>query len=190
MAEEQEENQEQENETVQKKSSNLVLIIVISVLIFTLLIGGVIVAMLLSGDDEESQRSQGQGQSQSQMQDRDSNSRGPARQKASSRVIDLDVGPMFPLDGFTINLLSDSGRRYLKTTIHLELRDEETAEELEMKSPVIRDVMIRVLTSKTLEEIATSKGKDKLKDQLVNQINLRLRDGEIKNIYFVEFVIQ
>ena len=188
MAEEQEEVHEQENETVQKKSSNLVLIIVIVVLIFTLIIGGVIVAMLLSGDDDMPQ--QMQGQQQSQMQDNRSDNSNPVRQKATSRIVDIDVGPMFPLDGFTINLLSDSGRRYLKSTINLELRDEESAEELEQKAPVIRDIMIRVMTSKTLEEIATAKGKDKLKDQLVNQINLRLRDAEVKNIYFVEFVIQ
>jgi flagellar protein FliL len=187
MAEEQEEVQEQENETVQKKSSNLVLIIVIVVLIFTLIIGGVIVAMLLSGDDDMPQQ---QSQQQSQMQDSGNNNSDSVRPKATARIVDIDVGPMFPLDGFTINLLSDSGRRYLKSTINLELRDEESAEELEQKAPVIRDVMIRVMTSKTLEEIATAKGKDKLKDQLVNQINLRLRDAEVKNIYFVEFVIQ
>jgi len=187
MAEEQEETQEQENETTQKKSSSLVLIIVIVVLIFTLVIGGIIVALLLSGDDEMSQQG---GSQQSQMMD-DGGSDQPRRNnKATKRVIDIEVGPMFPLDGFTINLLSDSGRRYLKVTINLELKDEETAAELEAKSPVIRDIMIRVLTSKTLEEIATAKGKDKLKDQLVNQINLRLQDGEIKNVYFVEFVIQ
>lgn len=194
MAEEQEDVQEQEGDAPQKKSSSLVLIIVIVVLVFTLLIGGVIVALLLSGDDEMPQN-YSQGNQQEQMMDdggsssnnRNSNS---GRQKATARIEDIDVGPMFPLDGFTINLLSDSGRRYLKTTINLELRDEESAEELENKAPVIRDIMIRVLTSKTLEEIATAKGKDKLKDQLVNQINLRLRDAEVKNVYFVEFVIQ
>lgn len=190
MAEEQEETQEQENETSQKKSSSLVLIIVIVVLIFTLIIGGIIVALLLSGDDDMSQQQSSSQQSQSMDYD-DGGEQQPRRNnKATKRVIDLEVGPMFPLDGFTINLLSDSGRRYLKVTINLELKDEETATELEAKSPVIRDIMIRVLTSKTLEEIATAKGKDKLKDQLVNQINLRLQDGEIKNVYFVEFVIQ
>ncbi len=188
MAEEEAQDQEQENEKPQKKSGSLVLIIVIVVLVFTLVIGGVIVALLLSGDDEPQQ--QNQQQQQQSRQNNNNQQSMPTSNKATSRIINMEVGPMFPLDGFTINLLSDSGRRYLKTTINLELRDEESAEELEAKAPVIRDVMIRVLTSKTLEEIATAKGKEKLKDQLVNQINLRLRDAEIVNIYFVEFVIQ
>jgi flagellar FliL protein len=47
-----------------------------------------------------------------------------------------------------------------------------------------------MLSSKTLEEISTAKGKDKLKEQIVNQLNLRLRDGNVRNVYFTEFVVQ
>ena len=187
MAEDLENQEDGENSTAQKKSSSLVLIIIISILLITLIIGGIIVASLVSGDDEDVSMYNEDQTSQSSSK---RGSRPDVRAKASKRIEGLDVGPMYPLDGFTINLLSDSGRRYLKTTINLELMDEETAAELESKDPVIRDIMIRVLTSKTLEEIATAKGKEKLKDQLVNQVNLRLRDGEIKNVYFVEFVIQ
>lgn len=171
-------------ETSQKKSSPLVLIIVIVVLVFTLIIGGIIVALLMSGDDAPV------AEQYNEQTDSNSRSSAPSRQKPSKRIESTVVGPMFPLDGFTVNLLSDSGRRYLKATINLELSDERVARELESKSPVIRDVVITILTSKTLEEIATSKGKEKLKDQLVSQVNLRLQDGEVKNIYFVEFVIQ
>lgn len=186
MAEELENGADGENSTVQKKSSSLVLIIIVAILVITLIIGGIIVASLVSSDEEDVSMYNDEPSSQSSKR----GGRPDVRAKASKRIEGLDVGPMYPLDGFTINLLSDSGRRYLKATINLELMDEETAAELETKDPVIRDIVIRVLTSKTLEEIATAKGKEKLKDQLVNQINLRLRDGEIKNVYFVEFVIQ
>ena len=74
--------------------------------------------------------------------------------------------------------------------MNLELDGEELAAELESKTAVIRDVVIRLLSSKTLEEISTAKGKDKLKEQIVNQLNLRLRDGNIRNVYFTEFVVQ
>ncbi len=42
-----------------------------------------------------------------------------------------EVGIMFPLDLFTVNLLSESGRRYLKVEMNLELEGEELALELE-----------------------------------------------------------
>lgn len=172
MAEETEEQGTEESGT-EKKSSNLVLIIVIVALVFVLLIVGVVVAMLAGGDDE-----QPQGNNSS------------AKEKPVKAMDSIEVGPMFPLDTFTVNLLSDSGRRYLKVQMNLELDGEELAAELESKTAVVRDVVIRMLSSKTLEEISTAKGKDKLKEQIVNQLNLRLRDGNVRNVYFTEFVVQ
>ena len=174
--------EEEEKEDDKKeggKSSNMVLIIIIAVLVLVLVIGG-IVTFMLSGDDEAQQMDQ----SSEQM----SKSASPKKQK--KRMESLTVGPMYPLDNFIVNLLSDSGRRFLKTQINLEMDTEDLAAELDSKVPVIRDIIIRVLTSKTLEEISTAKGKDKLKDALVNQLNMRLQDGEVNNLYFTEFVIQ
>ncbi len=172
MAEETEEQGTEENGT-EKKSSNLVLIIVIVALVFVLLVVGVVVAMLAGGDDD-----QPQGNNTS------------SKEKPAKQMEAMEVGPMFPLDTFTVNLLSDSGRRYLKVQMNLELDGEELAAELESKTAVVRDVVIRMLSSKTLEEISTAKGKDKLKEQIVNQLNLRLRDGNVRNVYFTEFVVQ
>jgi flagellar FliL protein len=176
MAEE--ENSEQGNEEGTengKKSSNLVLIIIAVVLVLVLAIVGIVVVMLAGGDDTPSSSN-----GSSKM----------AKEKSEKMMDAMEVGPMFPLDTFTVNLLSDSGRRYLKVQMNLELDSEELAAELESKTAVIRDVVIRLLSSKTLEEISTAKGKEKLKDQIVNQLNLRLRDGNLRNIYFTEFVVQ
>lgn len=97
---------------------------------------------------------------------------------------------MYPLDIFTVNLLSESGRRYLKVEMNLELEGEELSPELEQKKPVFRDIIIRILSSKSLEEISTSKGKEKLKEQIVSELNTRLKDGKVKNVYFTDFVVQ
>lgn len=173
MAEEETEGQGTENGG-EKKSSNLVLIIIIVALVLVLLVVGVVVAMLAGGDETPS-----------------NNSSNPAAKEKQIKSMDaMEVGPMFPLDTFTVNLLSDSGRRYLKVQMNLELDDEQVAAELESKTAVVRDVVIRMLSSKTLEEISTAKGKDKLKEQITDQLNLRLRDGNIRNVYFTEFVVQ
>jgi len=175
MAEE--ENTEQdstEGAGPEKKSSNLVLIIIAVVLVLVLAIVGVVVVMLSGGDDTP----------------QSSNSQQTMKEKPQKMMDAMEVGPMFPLETFTVNLLSDSGRRYLKVQMNLELDGEELAAELESKTAVVRDVCIRLLSSKTLEEISTAKGKEKLKEQIVNQLNLRLRDGNIRNVYFTEFVVQ
>lgn len=100
-----------------------------------------------------------------------------------------NIGPMYPLDPFTLNLLSDSGSRYVKCTIELEQNTELLKPELDKKVAVIRDIIIRTLTAKTFEEVSTQKGKERLKDELVGKINEILTDGFIKNVYFTDFVV-
>ena len=62
--------------------------------------------------------------------------------------------------------------------------------ELDTKKPAIRDTMISVLSSKTFEEISTAKGKENLKNELVERINESLVDGKIVNLFFTDFAIQ
>jgi flagellar protein FliL len=60
------------------------------------------------------------------------------------------------------------------------------------REPMIKDAIIRVLSSKKVEELLTSDGKEKLKEELVEAINeaIGLEESPIVNIYFTEFIIQ
>ena len=185
MAEE--ETKEEESAPVEKKSSNMLMIIIIIVLFLIIIIGGV-VAFLLMGDDEEATDNapvqQEQPAQKKRSVSRDSNSA-----FNDSRQLN-EIGILYPLDTFTVNLKSDAGRRYLKVTLSLELEGEELSLELDAKTAVLRDRIIRILTSKTLEEISSKKGKQKVTEQIMNTLNAMIADGEIKGIYFTEFVIQ
>ncbi|MDF1883993.1 flagellar basal body-associated protein FliL [Sulfurimonas sp. SAG-AH-194-C21] len=184
MAEE--ETKEEETAPVEKKSSNMLMIIIIVVLFLIIIIGG-IVAFLLMGDDEEMPANNRQTQERSAPQKKAS--RGPSTQFDDSRQLN-EIGILYPLDTFTVNLKSDAGRRYLKVTMSLELEGEELSLELDAKSPVLRDRIIRILTSKTLEEISSKKGKQKVSQQIMDTLNAMIADGDIRGIYFTEFVIQ
>jgi flagellar FliL protein len=140
------------------------------------------------GDDEEAQ-------AVSEPQVKEKTVSKPKRRSSSSSSMDTsrqlsDIGILYPLDTFTVNLKSDSGRRYLKVTMSLELMGEELSLELDAKTPVLRDRIIRILSSKTLEEITSKKGKSKISSQIMDILNAMISDGEIKGIYFTEFVIQ
>jgi flagellar FliL protein len=163
-----------------KKSNSLMLIIIIVVLILIIIIGGIIAVMMMGSEGDKTQMQQNQTVQERPMQ----------RGTQGSASALAEIGPMFPLDTFTVNLLSESGRRYLKVEMNLELSGEELGVELDNKTAVIRDIIIRLLSSKSLEEISTAKGKEKLKEQIVDQLNMRLRDGRINNVYFTEFVVQ
>ncbi|MFL1706522.1 MULTISPECIES: flagellar basal body-associated protein FliL [unclassified Campylobacter] len=173
MAEEMEEKQA-------KKGNSFILIIIIIVLVLLLVIGGLIAYLVLSGNDQPN--SMQDGQTQGQMVSKN------ASIKRSTDYINM--GPVYPMDQFIVNLLSDSGSRFLKTKVELELNAEALTPEIDKKKPLIRDIIVRTLSSKTFEEVSTIKGKDRLKDEIVDRINEVLADGHLKNIYFTDFVVQ
>ena len=186
MAEE--EKKEEETASGEKTSSNTLMIVIIVVLfLITILVAlGLFVVL---GDDEE------MPSNNRQMREinvpKNGMSSRPSAQYDNSRKL-YDIGILYPLDTFTVNLKSDAGRRYLKVTMSLELEGEELSLELDAKSPVLRDRIIRVLTSKTLEEISSKKGKQKVSQQIMDTLNAMISDGDIRGIYFTftEFVIQ
>ncbi|WP_321778627.1 flagellar basal body-associated protein FliL [Sulfurimonas sp.] len=175
----------EEDASTEKKSSKMLMIIIIVVLLL-IIVGGGIVTFLLMGDDEEimAQTSAPQANERSAKKTRKSSG-----DYSNSRKLS-EIGILYPLDTFTVNLKSDAGRRYLKVTMSLELQGEELSLELDSKAPVLRDRIIRILTSKSLEEISSKKGKQKVSDQIMDTLNAMISDGTIQGIYFTEFVIQ
>ena len=182
-----EEESTEEEVPEKKKSGNMLMIIIIVVLILIIL-GGAVVAILLMGNDEEAP------QQQQQISAPQTQERGAKRSVTPTTYMDSrklsEIGILYPMDTFTVNLKSDAGRRYLKVTLSLELEGEELSIELDANAPVLRDRIIRILTSKTLEEISSKKGKQKVSAQIMDTLNSMISDGHIKGIYFTEFVIQ
>ena len=181
-----EETKAEEETPKEKKSSNMLMIIIIVVLLLIIVIGGVLAFMLMGSDEEDVTASAPQTKEKRVSQPRRSSS---SNMMDSSRKLS-EIGVLYPLDTFTVNLKSDAGRRYLKVTLSLELEGEELSLELDAKTAVLRDRIIRILSSKTLEEISSKKGKSKVENQIMDTLNSMISDGTIKGIYFTEFVIQ
>ncbi len=174
---------EVEVEVKEKGKSNKLLIVVAGVLFLTLLGGGVAGYMLLNSDSEVIDDANKAKQSMDAK-----NKNKVASTKRGTNY--AEIGAMYPLEQFVVNLYSESGSRYLKTVINFELADEELAAELDAKSPLIRDIIIKALSAKTYEEISTIKGKENLKDEIVLSINEVVSDGKVNNLFFTDFVIQ
>lgn len=100
-------------------------------------------------------------------------------------------GPIFVItEPFIVNLVGQNGKRYAKATIAFELSSTEFQKEIGTKIPIIKDRINHILSSKSFEEVSTPKGKDKLKDQILEELNTFMVDGYIKSVFFTEFVIQ
>ena len=169
---------------VEKKSKGNMVLIIVIVLLVLLLVGGGIAAFLLLGGSHEAEAG-------APKADAHQETKAPEKKKSGKKSTDhLSVGPMYPMAQFVVNLLSESGNRYLKVAVDLELSDPKLQPEMDHKKSLIRDIIIRTFSSKTFEEVSTLKGKDKLKEEVLDKINENLSDGQVKNIYFTDFVVQ
>ena len=182
-----------------EKKSKAILFVVIGIFVVLLILVGIVVFMLMSGDDEGEKKQEVTTQVEAQASQ-------PSQKAAqiivgntiSVRSVDkLQPGLIYPAEGpipFTVNLMTQTGKRYLKTSIQLELDKDEakamaTKAELDNKMPILKDIVLEVLSSKSIEEVVTTKGKSRVKDEIVKRINEVLLDGKVFDVFFVEFVV-
>ncbi len=98
------------------------------------------------------------------------------------------IGKLVPLETFLVNVAGSRGRKLLKINMELEVNGDEVQAEIEKLKPKIRDIIIITLSSKTYAEISTRDGKENMRDEIRDQVNLFLTKGEIKKVYFTEFI--
>lgn len=101
-----------------------------------------------------------------------------------------EIGPLYDSPEFTVNIANSNGRRFFNTQFSLEVSNEKVLKEIEKKLPIMQDKVIVVLSSQSLEELSSLDGKEKIKKQLIDNINPILSNGKIVNIYFNKFVYQ
>ncbi len=101
-----------------------------------------------------------------------------------------EIGVMFDLGTFIVNLADPGVEMYAKVSITLELSDQEVTKEVEKRLPIVKDAVIDILSSKTYSDIRTPEGREKLRFELIKRINTILVKGGVRNLYFTEFVVQ
>lgn len=105
----------------------------------------------------------------------------------AKEFIPPELGVLYPLDNFLVNIASDRGPKFLQMQMELELDNPALEDELALKRPAVRDAVILLLTSRTFAELRDKKGIEKLRFDLIRSINGLLKTGNVKGIYFTQF---
>lgn len=100
------------------------------------------------------------------------------------------LGPLFSLETFIVNLADEERSRYLRITMDLELAASTDTEKLNERLPQIRDRILMILPSKRFEDIASVDGKTALRDEIIGKLNSLFPKTVITDIFFTEFVVQ
>jgi len=162
--EEKEDGQPDEEKAVKIKKSNKSLFLVIGIIVLALAGGGVAYSLLVGGKGKSHEE---------KKEDKD-------KKEIKTALV--------ALDSFVLNLAEQG--RFLKVTMQLELVDAANLPLVTEKTPQLRDAIITLMSSKSVESVSSAEGKLQLKDELLLRANQAVGKDIFKNLYFTEFVMQ
>jgi flagellar FliL protein len=100
------------------------------------------------------------------------------------------------MDAFTVNLVPESGEQFVQLIISVEVADVESGEMIKTYTPKIRNNVMMLLSSKKASELLTKEGKEKLAEEIRDQMNqvldprARESDAPVREVLFTSFIIQ
>ncbi len=98
-----------------------------------------------------------------------------------------NLGVLYALEGFLVNVNSDQGPKFLQVQMELELSDPVLEDEVSRKKAAIRDSVIVLLTSRSYKQLKAANGLKVLRSDIIQSINHLLSGGKVKEVYFTQF---
>lgn len=193
---EKEEEKHGEGEGAEGGKSKKPLIIIIAVIVVLVVVGVAVAFMMMSSGGEEAAAGDANGTHAAAAGDGHGDAKGGANadnkkaKKKDGHGEDNKAGPMLMVDNIVVNLVSETGTRYTKISVAVELDAPEVMLEATAKKPIIQDIIIGVISQKTADELVTYKGKEGCKTDILDKVNAILHDGTAKNVYFTNFIVQ
>jgi flagellar protein FliL len=160
------------------KKGNKKMVIIIAIIVLVLVVGGVGAFFAMKGGKGSTEGGTGE--------------EGEAAEESAAGAEGEEGGPLpgavLPLETFIVNLRIKGS--FLKTSVQLEFASPELPPHMESEVPKVRDVIIRILSSKDAAEILTIEGKEKLRQEIMEGVNEALGSELVEKVYFTEFIIQ
>lgn len=89
-----------------------------------------------------------------------------------------------------VNPAGTEGRRYFVLTMSFEVSHKKVLEELNLKTPIIRDALITLLATKTLDFLSDVQNMESLRIEIMQTVNLYLEKGHLVRVYFTGYILQ
>lgn len=97
---------------------------------------------------------------------------------------------IFPMEPFIVNIYDGQEIRYLRVKVEFETAGAGAKGEIEARQAPLRDAILVLLTTKTLQDIQDLQGKNQLRDEILVATNKILPPGKVNKVYFTDFVVQ
>lgn len=100
------------------------------------------------------------------------------------------VSTVFMMQDIIVNPSGTSGTRFLSVSIGFEVGSQETFKLFEERQPLIKDALITILGSKTMEQLSDAKQKEITRFQIKKRVEQLLNVEDLAAVYFTDFVLQ
>ncbi|PKK84421.1 MAG: hypothetical protein CVT49_03610 [candidate division Zixibacteria bacterium HGW-Zixibacteria-1] len=97
---------------------------------------------------------------------------------------------MFMMQDIIVNPAGTGGTRFLSISIGFEIGTHETVLQFEKREPVIKDALITILGSKTIEQLSDPKEKEITRYQIKKRVEQLMQTDELAAVYFTDFILQ
>jgi flagellar FliL protein len=97
---------------------------------------------------------------------------------------------VYMVENLVLNPAGTNGSRFLLLTLGLAVPDEAASQTLQTRDPELRDVVIRILGAKGVDQLADITRRDSLKAELKTALVERFGKKSVLDVYFPQFVIQ
>lgn len=98
--------------------------------------------------------------------------------------------PIYQMDNLVLNPAGSGGAHFLLLSVALEVKDAGTIELLKGRDAEMRDAILRMFGSKTVEQVSEASARDQLRAELSTTLDRMLPSGAVRKVYFPQFVIQ
>jgi flagellar protein FliL len=98
--------------------------------------------------------------------------------------------PVYTVDNLVLNPAQSGGSRYLVLTISFSVKDSTTVGKMKERDPELRDILLKVLGSKTVPQLSDMAARPALKAEVRAQAGRLFGERTITDVFFPQFVIQ
>ena|SRR5690349_20554290 len=98
--------------------------------------------------------------------------------------------PVYTVENLVLNPAQSGGSRYLVLTISFSVKDSTTVSKMKERDPELRDILLKVLGSKTVPQLSDMAARPALKAEVRAQAGRLFGERTITDVFFPQFVIQ
>lgn len=97
---------------------------------------------------------------------------------------------IFTINDVIVNPEGTDGKRLLLVSVGFDLGKEKDQTEFKDKEVMVKDAIITVLSSKTLNQLSNVAYKDTIKINLINRVRQMMPDVQLNTVYLSKYIIQ